>query len=95
MVRAKGRPSRPGLTLSIVGDPRYPCRRRSGWDYLAYTIFLLRYCTPKFMNLEAGADWKKRLWRSLGDAKCGFIDVSELTASVAAKKLSLLPYRSG
>jgi hypothetical protein len=34
------------------------------------------------MNLEAGRDWKARLWRSLGEARCALIDASELTPFV-------------
>ncbi len=34
------------------------------------------------MNLEAGADWKARLWRSLGDARCAIIDATDLTTFV-------------
>src|SRR5262249_32626103 len=44
--------------------------------------FVFRYCTPKLMNLEAGDDWKSRLWASLGDARCALIDVSDLTPFV-------------
>ena len=69
----------PGFRLSGIRDFH---RRRSFLDYLAFGTFILRYCTPKFMNLEAGADWKKRLWRSLGDARCALIDISEMTPSV-------------
>jgi hypothetical protein len=34
------------------------------------------------MNLEAGPDWKARLWRSLGQARCALIDVTCLTPFV-------------
>jgi hypothetical protein len=66
--------------LSGIRDPR----RRSikVIRYLSVFLFALRYATSKYMNLEAGADWKQRLWRSLGDARCAIIDVSELTAFV-------------
>ncbi len=52
--------------LSGIRDPR----RR--WPpvirFMHAAFFAIRCCTPKFMNLEAGTDWKARLWRSL--AKC-------------------------
>ena len=66
--------------LSGIRDPR-----RRGPRVLRYMdvfLFAIRYCTPKFMNLEAGADWKARLWRSLGDARCALIDLSDLTPFV-------------
>jgi hypothetical protein len=66
--------------LSGIRDPR----RRSikVLRYLTTFIFALRYATPKYMNLEAGADWKGRLWRSLGAARCAMIDITDLTSFV-------------
>lgn len=46
---------------------------------MAELVFVFRYSTPKYMNLEAGNDWKERLWRSLGYARCVLIDVCHLT----------------
>jgi hypothetical protein len=68
--------------LSGIRDPR---RRLSFLDYVSLTLFLLRYCTPKFMNLEAGQDWHARLWRSLADVRCALIELSDLTPSVRAE----------
>lgn len=66
--------------LSGIRDPRrrWPALIR----HLFYLLFLIRYAQPKFMNLEAGNDWKVRLWRSLGDARCALIDITELTPFV-------------
>jgi hypothetical protein len=66
--------------LSGIRDPRrrWPALIR----HLLYILFLIRYAQPKFMNLEAGRDWKARLWRSLGEARCALIDVTELTPFV-------------
>jgi hypothetical protein len=66
--------------LSGIRDPR----RRSIklLRYLTVFLFALRYATAKYLNLEAGADWKQRLWRSLGDARCAVLDVSDLTPFV-------------
>jgi hypothetical protein len=66
--------------LSGIRDPRRRLFVVSRW--LLTSILVFRYCTPKYMNLEAGSDWKARLWRSLGDARCALIDVSELTQFV-------------
>lgn len=70
-----------GFRLSGIRDPR----RRWPWliRHIFYILFLIRYAQPKFMNLEAGDDWKSRLWRSLGEARCAVIDVSDLTPFVA------------
>jgi hypothetical protein len=67
----------PAFRLSGIRDPRrrWPALIR----HLLYILFLIRYAQPKYMNLEAGPDWKARLWRSLGEARCALIDVSELT----------------
>jgi hypothetical protein len=69
-----------GFRLSGIRDPR----RRWPWllRHLVYLLFLIRYCRPRFMNLEAGPDWKARLWRSLGEARCALIDVTDLTPFV-------------
>ncbi len=66
--------------LSGIRDPRrrWPALIR----HFLYILFLIRYAQPKFMNLEAGRDWKARLWRSLGQARCALIDASELTPFV-------------
>jgi hypothetical protein len=75
--RALGRKFR----LSGIRDPRrrWPPVLR----YFHSFLFALHYNTPKFMNLEAGDDWKARLWRSLGDARCALIDLTDLTPYVA------------
>jgi hypothetical protein len=66
--------------LSGIRDPR----RRWPWlvRHLLYVLFLIRYAQPKYMNLEAGADWKARLWRSLGEARCALIDITAMTPFV-------------
>jgi hypothetical protein len=65
-----------------LSGPRDPRRRRLPIDYLGLPFFILRYVSPRYMNLECGDDWRQRLWRSLGDARCAVIDVSDLTAAV-------------
>jgi hypothetical protein len=66
--------------LSGIRDPR----RRWPWliQHLLGLIFFVKYLSPRFMNLEAGPDWKARLWRSLGQARCALIDMSCLTPFV-------------
>jgi hypothetical protein len=66
--------------LSGIRDPR---RRWNPLVRMLLTIvFCFRYCTPKYMNLEAGGDWKSRLWRSLGEARCAVLDLTDLTPFV-------------
>ncbi len=70
----------PKFRLSGIRDPRrrwLPVVR-----FMLAGFFSIRCCTPKFMNLEAGADWKARLWRSLANARCALIDVSNVTPFV-------------
>lgn len=69
--------------MSGIRDPsrRWPIVFR----FVGMIFFVLRYSTPKYMNLEAGKDWKARLWRSLGDLRCAFIDISEITPFVRAE----------
>lgn len=65
--------------LSGIRDPR---RRRSLLDWLGWGFFVLRYATPRYMDLEAGFDWKRRLWRSLADARCALVDSTDITPFV-------------
>jgi hypothetical protein len=65
---------------------RSPKRRWPFWLRVIFqTPFILRYSTPKYMNLEAGADWQVLLWRSLGDVRCVFIDTRDLTSFVESE----------
>lgn len=45
-------------------------------------FFALRYSGPRYMNLEADEDWKERLEVSLSQARCAFVDVTEMTGYV-------------
>src|SRR5262249_39087474 len=74
--RALGRRFR----LSGIRDPRR--RWNPLFRMLLTVVFCFRYATPKYMNLEAGNDWKARLWRSLADARCAFLDLTDLTPFV-------------
>lgn len=71
----------PTVRLSGIRPPR----RRTPvlLRYASLFAFVLRYATPRYMNLEAGKDWLARLWRSLGDAHCAFVDLTDLTPHVA------------
>jgi hypothetical protein len=69
--------------LSGIRDPRRRWPKIIG--HLLVIAFVFRYATPKYMNLEAGDDWKRRLWRSLGDARCAVIDVTTLTPAVVGE----------
>jgi hypothetical protein len=70
-----------GFRLSGIRDPRR--RPFTLTDWLGPAFLAARYCTPKFMDLEAGEDWKARLWNSMQGGRCVFIDISDLTAFVA------------
>lgn len=72
-----------GFRLSGIRDPK----RRSPLFLRSLTVFIFcfRYSTVRHMNLEAGQDWLPRLWRSLGDARCAFIDVSDVTSNVRSE----------
>lgn len=71
--RALGR----GFRLSGIRDPQ----RRGSLFLRSVTVFVFcfRYSTVRYMNLEAGADWLHRLARSLDDARCVFMDLSQIT----------------
>ncbi len=63
--------------LSGIRDPK---RRWPVFLRMIFSgIFCFRYSTTKYMSLEAGEDWFARLWRSMGDARCAFIDLSDVT----------------
>jgi DNA-directed RNA polymerase subunit RPC12/RpoP len=71
------------VRVSGICDPR---RRWPKFVRFAFIFaFALRYATPRHLNLEAGENWKERLWRSLGKARGAVIDVSELTTHVTAE----------
>jgi len=63
--------------LSGIRPPRRRIPAFIRWANI--TAFCLRYSTPRFMNLEAGGDWFARLWRSLADCRCAFLDLLDLT----------------
>jgi hypothetical protein len=71
------------LRVSGIRDPRRRWPRIIRFMFLY--AFALRYSTPRYLNLEAGHDWKARLWRTLGLAKGALIDVSDLTPYVVAE----------
>lgn len=70
----------PGLRLAGIRQPerRMPVVLRS----LLSPILMLRYAHPRYMGLEAGADWAPRLWRSLADARGAFLDLRDATEAV-------------
>jgi hypothetical protein len=45
-------------------------------------VFCFKYATDRYMNLEAGDDWIARIWRSMGEASCAFIDLTDITEYV-------------
>lgn len=69
--------------ISGIREPRrrWPMVLR----FMTYLLFIFKYSHPKYMNLEAGDEWKGRLWRSLGEARGVVIDVADLTPAVEAE----------
>lgn len=69
-----------------VSGIREPRRR---WPavvrFMSYLLFAFKYAHPKYMNLEAGREWKGRLWRSLGECRGVVIDAADLTPAVQAE----------
>lgn len=51
-------------------------------QYIFSGFLCFRYSTVKYMNLEADEDWFSRLWRSMAEARCVFVDVSDVTPEV-------------
>jgi hypothetical protein len=78
----------PGHRLSGIRDPR---RRRVGFIEQHFpALIAMKYCTPKFMDMEAGKDWQARLYNALIIANCAVIDVREPTEFVHVEvKMSL------
>ena len=70
----------PKFRVSGIRDPkrRWPRILR----FFSYILFALKYANPRYLNLEAGNEWKGRLWRSLGEAKGVVIDFGDLTEAV-------------
>jgi hypothetical protein len=62
--------------LSGIRDPRKRLSQIARFFLTA--IFLVRYCIPKYMNLEAGHDWKLRLMSSFDETRCVIIDVRDV-----------------
>jgi hypothetical protein len=68
------------MRLSGIRDPKR--RRMYIWDFINPVFLAMRYCTPKYMDLEARDDWQPRLWYSMREARCAFIDLRDLTGFV-------------
>jgi hypothetical protein len=73
----------PQFRVSGIRDPKR--RGTTVVRFAAYVLFIMKYLNPKYLNLEAGDEWKARLWRSLGEAKGVVIDFDEVTLAVKAE----------
>lgn len=71
------------LRISGIRDPRR--RWPKFLRFAFFFLFALRHVSPRYLNLEAGDDWKRRLWRTLGLARGVVIDVSDLTPHVVTE----------
>lgn len=65
------------LRLSGIRDPKK--RSRTAAERFYPLFVAMRYCTPRFMDLEAGDDWRARLWNSLQGNRIAILDLSQLT----------------
>jgi len=63
--------------LSGIRDPRK--RINLVFRPLIISYMALQYAGARFLNLEAGNDWKARIWSNFRDIKIAFIDLRELT----------------
>jgi len=63
--------------LSGIRDPRKRINLIFRPIIIAYMA--LQYAGARFLNLEAGNDWKARIWSNFSDIKIVFIDLRELT----------------
>lgn len=66
--------------LSGIRDPQR--RSVSFLEHYSPLFLAMKYCTPRYMDLEAGKDWKARLWHSLQRAELAVLDLSVLTPFV-------------
>jgi hypothetical protein len=69
-----------GWRIAGIRDPRRRWLKFIRFTY--FFLFALHYASPRYLNLEAGDDWKKRLWRTLTLARGVVIDVTDLTTHV-------------
>ncbi len=53
--------------------------------FMSYLVFMLKYANPQYLNLEAGREWKGRLWRSLSEVRGVIIDIAEMTPAIVAE----------
>jgi hypothetical protein len=66
--------------LSGIRDPDR--RQISNVDRFTTVTIAMKYCTPRYMDLEAESDWRARLWNSLMKAQGAVIDIADLTQFV-------------
>lgn len=70
----------PRWRLSGIRDP---LRRTLSLSQRFVPLFTaMKYCTPRFMDLEAGSDWQVRLWNSLNAGRIAMLDLSTETPFV-------------
>ena len=67
----------PDYRLSGIRDPRRRVPHIIRPIALAYMA--LKYAGARYLNLEAGNDWKARIWSSFRDARVVFIDLRDVT----------------
>jgi len=66
-----------------VGSVSRPHTRMPVWAWPLSSVFsTLYYALNHRTMLEADSDWPARLWRSLGDCRVAFINMSKITQSI-------------
>jgi hypothetical protein len=65
-----------------LGGIRPPRERMSSFRFVFIGYFVYKYAGSKHFELEAGADWIARLWKTYETTRLVFIDVRNMTAHV-------------
>jgi len=70
----------PDFRVSGIRDPR----KRMNYLFRPFilTIMIIKYASARHLGLEAGADWKARIWASLPETRLVFLDLNEITEFV-------------
>ena len=70
----------PDFRLSGIRDPR----KRMNYLFRPFILIsmIIKYASARHLGLEAGTDWKARIWASLIETRLVFLDLSEVTEFV-------------
>jgi hypothetical protein len=68
-----------GSSVRITGIRSPRVRMPLVLRYLAMIVFVLRYTNGRHQNLEAGPDWKRRLYHTINQARGIVLDLRDMT----------------